>query len=116
MELSAKHEREPWHIPNDDRSEINLEHVLPEKPEGNWPRFSDDAVRLYYKRIGNLCLLRAIDNSTAKSASFATKAPFYAKTPYELTKQIASATDWTVAEIADRQKTLARIAVKTWPI
>ena len=116
MELSAKGEREPWHIPNDDRSEINLEHVLPEKPEGNWPKFSDDEVKLYYKRIGNLCLLRATDNSTAKSASFATKAPVYAKSPYELTKQISTTDDWTVVEIADRQKTLAPIAVTTWAI
>ena len=52
MELSAKGEQEPWHIPNDDRSKINLEHVLPEKPEGNWPKFSDDEVKLFYKRIG----------------------------------------------------------------
>ena len=96
MELSAKGEREPWHIPNDDRSEINLEHVLPERPEGNWPKFSEDEVRLYYKRIGNLCLLRARDNSAAKSAGFAIKAPIYANSPYELTKQIAEATDWTV--------------------
>ena len=116
MELSAKGEREPWHIPNDDRSEINLEHVLPEKPEGNWPKFSDDEVKLYYKRIGNLCLLRATDNSTAKSASFATKAPVYANSPYELTKQISTTEDWTVVEIADRQKTLAPIAVTTWAI
>ena len=116
MELSAKGEREPWHIPNDDRSEINLEHVLPEKPEGNWPKFSDDEVKLYHKRIGNLCLLRATDNSTAKSASFATKAPVYANSPYELTKQISTTEDWTVVEIADRQKTLAPIAVKTWAI
>ena len=116
MELSAKGEREPWHIANDDRSEINLDHVLPEKPEGNWPKFSDDEVKLYYKRIGNLCLLRATDNSTAKSASFATKAPVYANSPYELTKQISTTEDWTVVEIADRQKTLAPIAVKTWAI
>ncbi len=116
MELSAKGEREPWHIPNDDRSEINLEHVLPEKPEGNWPKFSDDEVRLYYKRIGNLCLLRASDNSTAKSASFSTKMPIYENSPYELTKQIATAADWTVSEITNRQKTLAPIAVATWPI
>ena len=116
MELSAKGEREPWHIPNDDQSEINLEHVLPEKPEGNWPKFSDDEVKLYYKRIGNLCLLRATDNSTAKSASFATKAPVYANSPYELTKQISTTEDWTVVEIADRQKTLAPIAVTTWAI
>ncbi|HTV36993.1 MAG TPA: DUF262 domain-containing protein, partial [Xanthobacteraceae bacterium] len=33
MELAAKSEPEPWHIPNDDKSAINLEHVLPEKPE-----------------------------------------------------------------------------------
>ncbi len=32
MELSAADDPEPWHIPNDDRSSINLEHVLPEKP------------------------------------------------------------------------------------
>ena len=116
MELSAKGEQEPWHIPNDDRSEINLEHVLPEKPERNWPKFSDDEVKLYYKRIGNLCLLRASDNSTAKSASFSIKAPFYANSPYELTKQISTTEDWTVVEIADRQKTLAPIAVNTWAI
>ena len=116
MELSAQGEREPWHIPNDDRSEINLEHVLPEKPEGNWPKFSDDEVKLYCKRIGNLCLLRARDNSTAKSAGFSTKAPIYTQSPYELTKQIGTAHDWTVVEITDRQRTLAPIAVKTWPI
>lgn len=49
MELAAKDEAESWHIPNDDRSTINLEHVLPEKPEGNWPQFNDDQVRLHYK-------------------------------------------------------------------
>ena len=116
MELSAEGEQEPWHIPNDDRSEINLEHVLPEKPEGNWPQFSDDEVRLYCKRIGNLCLLRVSDNSTAKSGSFATKRPIYASSPYELTKQISTVTDWTLVEITERQKTLAPIAVETWPI
>ena len=116
MELAAKGEHEPWHIPNDDRTEINLEHVLPEKPEGNWPRFSDDEVRLYRKRIGNLCLMRASDNSTAKSASFSAKVAIYVNSPYELTKQIATVSDWTVVEITDRQKTLAGIAVRTWRI
>ena len=116
MELSVKSEQEPWHIPNDDRSEINLEHVLPEKPEGNWPQFSDDEVKLYYKRIGNLCLLRASDNSTTKSGSFATKRQIYDNSPYELTKQIATVMDWRASEITDRQKTLASIAVKTWTI
>ena len=116
MELTATAEEEPWHIPNDDRSQINLEHVLPERPEGNWPQFSDDEVNLYYKRIGNLCLLRATDNSGAKSAGFVAKRPLYAKSPYELTKHVAEKTEWTVTEINDRQRTLAEIAVQTWPI
>ena len=116
MELTERREDEPWHIPNDDRSEINLEHVLPEKPQGNWPSFSDDEVRLYYKRIGNLCLLRASDNSAAKSASFEIKRAIYRASPYRLTEQIATQTDWTAGEIAARQKSLARIAVNTWSI
>jgi hypothetical protein len=116
MELAAKGEAEPWHIPNDDRSTINLEHVLPEKPEGNWPQFNDDQVKLYYKRIGNLCLMRASENSGMRSEAFSVKKPVFAASPYVLTKQIADATDWTTVEITDRQKTLAGIAVKTWPI
>jgi len=116
MELAAKKEAEPWHIPNDDRSAINLEHVLPEKTEGNWPTFSDDQVKLYYKRIGNLCLMRASDNSAAKSAPFDQKKPVFASSPYELTRQIAEADEWTVEKIMTRQKTLAPIAVETWPI
>ncbi len=116
MELAAKNEAEAWHIPNDDRSAINLEHVLPEKTEGNWPQFSDEEVKLYYKRIGNLCLMRASDNSAAKSAAFETKKPIFEKSPYVLTRQIADASDWRTDEIVDRQKTLAKIAVTTWPI
>jgi hypothetical protein len=116
MELAAKSEPEPWHIPNDDKGAINLEHVLPEKPEGNWPQFTDEQVKLYYKRIGNLCLMRATDNSTAKSEAFSIKKPIFAKSPYLLTKQISEAIVWAWEDIVARQKTLAGIAVKTWPI
>ena len=117
MELTAKGEREPWHIPNDDRSEINLEHVLPEKPEGHWPQFSDDEVRLYRKRIGNLCLMRASDKLYREEwRASRTKVAIYADSPYELTKQIGTVSDWTVVEITDRQRTLAGIAVRTWTI
>jgi Protein of unknown function (DUF1524) len=41
-------------------------HILPEKPEGNWPQFNEDQIRLYFKRIGNLVLLRASENSMLK--------------------------------------------------
>jgi hypothetical protein len=116
LEMVAKNEPEPWHIPNDDRSVINLEHVLPEKTEGNWPQFSPEEVKIYCRRIGNLALLRASNNSTLKSAGFAEKKLTFKNSPYELTKQIASCQDWGVEEIVGRQKTLAELAVKAWPI
>ena len=116
LEMAAKGEIEPWHIPNDDRSAINLEHVLPEKPEGNWPQFSDDQVKLYFKRIGNLALLRASENSTLKSAEFGDKKAVYAGCPYVLTEQISVVENWTMEEITERQKTLAAIALKAWPL
>jgi hypothetical protein len=114
LEMQAKGEAEPWHIPNDDRAAINLEHILPERPEGNWPQFAADEVRLYFRRIGNLCLLRASENSGLRSEGFLSKKPVYAACPYILTEQIAQASDWTKAEIVERQKTLADLALLAW--
>jgi hypothetical protein len=57
----------PWFIPSDDRAVINLEHVLPKKPEGNWPEFTEDEAALYANRIGNQALLKASDNSDLRS-------------------------------------------------
>ena len=111
MELAAKQEAEPWHIPNDDRSTINLEHILPEKPGDNWPQFSDELVKLYFKRIGNLCLIRAGDNSMVKSACFEDKKPIFAKSPYVLTSQVADEPNWTTEEIVARQNTLISFAL-----
>ncbi len=116
LEMVAKDEAEPWHIPNDDRNVINLEHVLPEQTEGNWPQFTQDEVKLYYKRIGNLALLRATENCHLKSAAFSEKKRTFEASPYALTKQIADVDNWTAKEIIDRQKTLAGLSVKAWPI
>jgi len=116
LEMAAKGESKPWHIPNNDRSVINLEHILPEKPEGNWPLFSDDEVKLYKNRIGNLALLRASENSGLKNISFADKKVIYGKCPYVLTSQVAQAVNWTTIGITERQVVLSSLALKAWPI
>lgn len=115
MELAAKAEPEPWHIPNDDRQAINLEHVLPQKPEGNWPAFDDQQVKFYHKRIGNLALMRASANTDMKNSDYNTKRPLYAASPYILTQQVAEADSWTVEAITDRQRSLSDLALKAWP-
>ena len=114
LEMAAKSEPEPYFIPQDDRSIINLEHVLPLKPEDEWPNVSIEDVDQYAKRLGNLVLMRATDNSHVKSDSFESKRPVYAASPYLLTSQLAEEEDWTPAAIVNRQTKLAELALKTW--
>jgi hypothetical protein len=116
LELTAKEESEPWLEPINDSSVINLEHVLPRKPEENWPQFNEDQVNSHATRLGNLALLRASDNSDIRNGTFAEKKITFAKSPYVLTQQLADPDDWTTASIDERQKVLAELAIKTWPI
>lgn len=115
LERAAKGEPHPEFIPEEDPKVITLEHVLPLNPEDNWPVFTNDDVQQYAKRLGNLVLLRVGDNSGLKSAGFAEKKKVYADSAYELTSQVAQADEWTTNAISERQKTLAALALKTWP-
>ena len=116
LEMAARKKATPWFIPNDDKQAINLEHVLPERPQDNWPMFDDESVKLYAKRIGNLTLLLAKSNSDLKSASFAEKKKVYKKSPYELTRQISDLKAWTEETISERQVHLASLALRAWPL
>lgn len=116
LEMAAKKEATPWFIPNDDKQAINLEHVLPDSPEGNWPQFSEEEAAICTKRIGNLALLQAKTNSDLRSDGFASKKAVYKDSPYELTRQIAKVKDWTPDSIALRQRGLAELALKAWPL
>jgi hypothetical protein len=103
-------------MPNEDKEKMTLEHVLPEHPEGNWPAFTPDEVELYAKRLGNLCLLPKTSNCDLKSADEKTKFAIYVDAPYQLTKQIGRQNGWSVAKICERQKGLAKLALKAWPL
>ena len=116
LESEADSTNQSWYIPNDDSNEINLEHVLPNKTEGNWPQFSQEEKEQYSKRIGNLCLLQSRENSTLKSSPYKDKKSVYKNSQYRLTKQIAEVNEWTTSAIEDRQKELSKLALKTWPL
>ena len=116
LEMAAMNESQPWHVPNDDSHAINLEHVLPIKPGESWPKFSDDDVKLFRNRIGNMALLQATANSGLQSADFATKVEVYAKSPYKTTRTIADEDEWTSAQIVKRQEYLRGLALKAWKL
>jgi len=116
LEMAAKNEATPWFIPNDDKQAINLEHILPERTFDNWPNFDEEKARVYVKRIGNLALLLAKTNSDLKSSDFKTKRAIYRDSPYELTRQLSTVSKWDEAQISNRQKVLAELAVRAWPL
>ena len=116
LEMVRETEKEPWLVPNANASVINLEHVLPTKPGSAWPQFSNDEVRLYRNRIGNLTLLQATKNSGLQSADFETKKKVYADSPYETTRMISKQKEWSKTQIDNRQAYLASLALKAWKV
>jgi hypothetical protein len=115
LELAHESTNEPYFIPNDGEV-INLEHVLPKRPDADWDDWTEDDRRNYVSRLGNQVLMLASDNAHLKSSSFAKKKPAFAKSPYALTNQVAQADEWTPARVHERQQTLAELAPRAWPL
>lgn len=116
LESANADKSEPWHVTNENSSEITLEHVLPQKLNENWSNFDQETHRIYRRRIGNLCLLTKSGNNSLGSKSFAEKKDTIASAGLELTKSIAAKEDWGPAEIDERQAIMAKLAVKAWPV
>jgi hypothetical protein len=116
LERVARNTPNPWFILNEDKEEITLEHVLPGKPGDNWPQFTKEQVEAFWKRLGNMVLIPYKDNSDLKSSKFSVKAAVYKDSPYELTAQVSRVQDWNVETISERQKGLAKLALKAWPL
>jgi uncharacterized protein with ParB-like and HNH nuclease domain len=94
---------------------INLEHILPQKPDDNWPSFDKSIVPTYYKRLGNMVLLKASDNSIIGNHPFSEKRVYYQKSAYLLTQMVGTRLTWESKDIDEYQKELAKRAVKIWP-
>lgn len=115
LELKIKGDPEPEFVPNEGPA-INLEHILPQNPGQGWGKLPSDVVRTYYSRLGNMVLLQAAKNTAIGNKKFTDKLPVLKTSAYVLTKEAANATTWGVKEIDARQRKLAGLAVKTWPI
>jgi hypothetical protein len=116
LEKQSQGQSEPELVPNPNEEEVNLEHVLPLKPDKNWPEFDEETARAYQRRIGNMVLLQQKLNASLKSAPFSKKRPTLASSQFALTAEVGKAAKWDVEAIEARQRTLAQLAVKTWAI
>ncbi|KAI3594348.1 hypothetical protein D9X30_0580 [Cupriavidus sp. U2] len=105
-----------------DYSVVSIEHVLPQSPPAgsqwlSW--FSEPAQRAaLVHKLGNLALLTRRKNSSARNWDFdkKKKAYFFHKgvSPFALTTEVLSQTDWTVNVLNARQDRLIEILCKHW--
>jgi len=104
---------------NKDPGELNLEHVIPKKPNEKWRNFlksKDMDPEDWIYKIGNLTLLLKSDNTSVSNEFFDEKKKIYKKSSLSITKSIVSAEEWSSKEIDERQGNFADKAVKIWKI
>ena len=115
LEVVYRDEAEPEWVPNEE-TVITLEHVLPQRPGGNWPGIESAIHSTYFKRLGNMALLAGSLNSDIGNDPFEEKKEIYKVSDYQLTKEIASEDAWGPAEIEKRQAQLSKLAGEAWPL
>ena len=115
LENTKKQMTQPEYVPNESVADINLEHVMPLKVGEEWD-IDDDMAETSQNMLGNMVLLKSNQNRDLGNLPFAEKKIAYAKSGYDLTKQVASYPQWTLDEIRERQQNLAKLAVKTWTL
>jgi len=117
LEMGAQNIIEPYVIPNPDREELTLEHIVPRNPNmAEWPTFlTDEIITEYVPRLGNLALVPRTLNKSLGNRPFNSKRPVYLNAELKLTKDIANEQDWSPEVIERRQNELAKLALKVWP-
>lgn len=101
---------------------ISIEHVLPQNPTlySSWLRwFPDDEERLNWThRLANVVLLSRRKNSSASNFEFETKKTEYflrgGVSPFALTTQVASESEWTPSVLERRQRSLIATLKREW--
>jgi hypothetical protein len=116
LEKTRNGEAEPELVPNTDRFQVNLEHVLPRNPDaGDWAAFTAEQLNDMKLLIGNQVLLRVSDNTELGNGPFMEKKAVLAASQLALTKEVGACDDWTPDTIRQRGQRLGEAAVSTWP-
>lgn len=101
-----------------DKSQSTLEHILPESPDEDVWNWEDIKVQQYHYRLGNMTLLEYGKNKDIGNANFSEKKQVYATSTVPMTKEIGESdiSEWTEAEIDNRQKKMAEKAKGIWKL
>lgn len=103
-------------VANPNGTELNLEHILPQKPSESWlVEFSKTDYSQYIDRLGNMTLLDSKVNRKVGNNSFQEKCTAaFIHSKLEITKEILNSSIWGVKQIEERQKKMAKAACQIW--
>lgn len=115
MEKTANGESQPELVPNTDRTEVNLEHVVARNAvASDWPAFTAEELAEMKLMMGNQVLLRADENTLLGNGPFRTKRAVLAASQLTLTREVGESDDWSPEAIRRRGLRLSGLAVDTW--
>lgn len=115
LQREADGQKEAQYVPSED-TDITLEHILPESPQKGWEHISAEDKLAHSHRLGNLVLLQATRNSSLGNLPYSEKKSELLKSEFSLTREAGEFGQWGPTEITERQKRLAELAVKAWPL
>ena len=103
-------------IVNPNVDAVNLEHIMPQTRAPHWEMIPVEQHENYVKRLGNLALLDRVLNEKSGNLPFVDKTKVLAKSKISTTCEIATVPSWDINAIDERQKRMAKAAVKAWPL
>ena len=115
--INAQEDREARALDYDGST---VEHILPQSDTywSGWTGFSGIGSEIgnWVYRIGNLTLLGDSDNFARRefNANFEAKRSIFEESPFGITREVASAPEWSPDAIRTRSSRLARTAARVW--
>lgn len=97
--------------------DVHIEHIMPQKPMGEWKVLFDKdehEYKDYLNRLGNLTILQDKKNIKAKNKDFNDKREYYKESRLTITKSLADHTRWDYNEILERQEYLYEQSKDIW--
>jgi hypothetical protein len=113
LEVGSRGGVEAELVPNSDASDVNLEHIVPKKLNGDWNLDAKEHAAVV-KRLGNMTLMKATKNAQVGNSAFSLKKEVFKTSEYVITKDLGQFSSFGVLEINQRQEKMAEVALKIW--
>lgn len=97
--------------------DVHIEHIMPQKPMGEWNVLFDKdefEYKDYLNRLGNLTILQDKKNIKARNKNFNEKKEYYKESRLTITKTLVDYDKWDYNEISERQEFLYEQSKDIW--